>query len=224
MPMSGLKNHPCLVLESPPEATEDRASTTSPVPMSGTKDHPSLVDNFPASPKVTNLCWRGENPVEGSSATIPINLVSPPSTTFPMEVTQPRVVPNWYGDPEVAIGQEPVFATHPSMHSAMVVHESPQNIVAKKSPPPPPRPNHVGPISPPSSPRQGAYIQQVNGIPYLTRPSRGGGAGGGGILLVGGHLHLLLRILHPRFALQGGQFGPSLARGEWWWVISSTWG
>ena len=67
---SGVKNRPCLVVESP-EPTQDRAGTTSPVPMSGTKDRPSLVDDSPAMPKVNNLCWGGENQVEGGSATLP---------------------------------------------------------------------------------------------------------------------------------------------------------
>ena len=61
VPMSGVKNRPCLVVESA-EPTEDRASTTSPVPMSCTKDRPSLEDDFPAMPKVNNLCWGGGNP------------------------------------------------------------------------------------------------------------------------------------------------------------------
>ena len=88
VPMSGVKNRPCLVVESP-EPTEDRAGTTSRVPMSGTKDRPSLVDDSPAMPKVNNLCWGGGNPVEGGSATLPINLVSPPTNTSPTEDPQP---------------------------------------------------------------------------------------------------------------------------------------
>ena len=56
MPMSGVTDRPCLVVEAP-EPTEDRAGTTSPVPLSGTKDRPSLVDDSPAVPKVNNLCW-----------------------------------------------------------------------------------------------------------------------------------------------------------------------
>ena len=77
VPMSGVKDRPCPVLESP-DPTADQAGTTSPVPMSGTKDHPSLVNDSPAAPKVNNLCWGGGNPLEGGSATLPINLVSPP--------------------------------------------------------------------------------------------------------------------------------------------------
>ena len=96
VPMSGVKNHPCLVVESP-EPTEGWAGTESPVPMSGTKDRPFLVDDSPAMPKVNNLCWGRGNPVEGGSATLPVNLVSPPTTTSPTEDPQPRVLPNWGG-------------------------------------------------------------------------------------------------------------------------------
>ena len=85
--MSGVKNRLCLVMESP-EPPEDRAGNTSPVPMSGTKDRVSLVDDSPAMPKVHTLCWGGGNPVEGGSATLPINLVSPPTTTSPTEDPQ----------------------------------------------------------------------------------------------------------------------------------------
>ena len=91
--MSGVKNRPCLVVESP-EPTEDRASTTSPVSMSGTKDRPSLVDDSLAMPKVNNLCCRGGNLVEGGSATLPILLVWPPTTTSPTEAPQ---LPDWGG-------------------------------------------------------------------------------------------------------------------------------
>ena len=35
--------------------------------------------------------------MEGGSATHPINLVSPPTTTSPTEDPQPRVLPNWGG-------------------------------------------------------------------------------------------------------------------------------
>ena len=54
-------------------------------------------------------------------------------------------------------------------------------IVVDESPPPPLRPNTVGPVPPPPSPRhrQVAYIEQVQGIPRLIRPSSGGGSGGG---------------------------------------------
>ena len=92
VPMSGVKDRACLVVETP-EPKEDRAGTTSPGPMSGTKDRPSLVDDSLAMPKVNNLCWRGGNPVEGGSATLPINLVSPPTTTSPTEDPQMRVLP-----------------------------------------------------------------------------------------------------------------------------------
>ena len=96
VPMSGAKNHPCLVVESP-EPTEGRAGTESPVPMNGTKDRPSLVDDSPAMPKINNLCCGGGNPVEGGSAALPINLVSPLTTTSPTEEPQPRVLPNFGG-------------------------------------------------------------------------------------------------------------------------------
>ena len=206
VPMSGVKNRPCLVLESP-EPTEDRAGTTSPVPMSGTKDRPSLVDDSPAMPKVNNLCWGGGNAVEGGSATLPINLVSPPTNTSPTEDPQ---LPNWGGDPEIATRSGPVFASHPRTQSPMVVHESPQYIVVDASPSPPPRPNTVGPFPPPPSPRhrQVAYIKHVQGIPHLVRPSNCGGSGGGDIPLVGGRQHLLLRARHPRPALRGGPLVP----------------
>ena len=100
VPMSGVKNRPCLVVELPPESTEDRAGTTSPslVPMSGTKEQPSLVADSPAVPKGNNLCWGRQNPVTGGSATLPTSLVSPPSSTFPVEDPQPLVLPNWRGE------------------------------------------------------------------------------------------------------------------------------
>ena len=131
-------------------------------------------------PKVNNLCRGGGNPVEGGSATLPINLVSPPSTTSPMEDPEPRVLPNWGVNPEVSTCSEPVFASHPRIQSPIVVHESPQYIVVDKSPPPTPQPNTVGPVSAPPSPRprQAAYIQRLHGIPHLIRPSSGGGSGG----------------------------------------------
>ena len=63
VPMSGVKDRPCLVVESL-ENTEDRAGTTSAVPMTGMKDQPFLVDDTPAVPKVTNLCWGEGIPVQ----------------------------------------------------------------------------------------------------------------------------------------------------------------
>ena len=160
VPMSGVKDRLCLLVESP-EPTEDRAGAKSPVPMSGAKDRPSLVDESLAVPQVNNLCWVGKVPVEGGSATLPINLVSSPSTTSPMQDPPTRVLPNWGWDPEVATGSEPVFASHPRIQSLMVVHESPQYIVVDESPPPPPQPNTAGPVFPPLSPRprQAAYIE-----------------------------------------------------------------
>ena len=79
VPMSGAKNRPCLVVESP-ELTEDGAGTTSPVPMSGEKDRPSLVDDSPAVPKVNSLCWWEEN---GGRFSNPLNTFClPPQLHF----------------------------------------------------------------------------------------------------------------------------------------------
>ena len=213
VPMSGVKDRPCLVVESP-EPTKDRAGTTSPVPMSGTKDCPSLVDDSPAMPKVNNLCCRGGNPVEGGSATLPINLLSPPTTTSPTGDPQLRILPNWGGDPEVATGLEPVFASPPRTQSPMVVHESQQYIVVDESPPPPPQPNTVGPVSPPPSPRprQVAYMEQVQGIPHLIRPSCGGGSGGGHSSSGGAPAPVAARSTPPSCPA-GGPSGPSVAGG-----------
>ena len=227
MPMSGVKDRPCLVVQSP-ELTEDRAGTTSLVTMSGTKDCPSLVDDSAALPKVNNLCWWGGNPVEGGSATLPINFVSPPSTTSPMEEPQLRVLPNWGGDPEVARGSEPVFASHPRIQSPMVVHESPQYIVVDKSPPPTPQPNTVGPVSPLLSPGpgQGAYVKHVDSIPYMVRPSRG--VGSGGAFCSGGGTCACCCAPHtPFWPCRGALSSLRGRRGCWWrrwWVISSSWG
>ena len=52
----------------------------------------------------------------------------------------------------------------------------------------------------------------MHGILHLTRSSRGGGSGGD-FPLVGGHLRLLLRAPHPRFALQGGPLVPAWPGG-----------
>ena len=101
--MNGIKDRPCLVMESL-EPTEDRAGTTSPVPMSGTKDRPSLVDDSPAMPMINNLCWGGGNPVEGGSATLPpLNYIS---------YGRPPTAGIGGGDPKVATGWEPVVASH----------------------------------------------------------------------------------------------------------------
>ena len=224
VPMSGVKNRPCLVVESP-EPTEYRAGTTSPAPMSGTKDRPSLVDDSPAMPKVNNLCWGGGNPVEGGLATLPINLVSPPTTTSPTEDPQPRVLPNWGGEPEVATGSKPVFAFHPRIHSPLVVHESPQYIVVEESPSPQPQPNTVGPFPPSLSPHQPAYIEHVNGIPYLIRPSLGGGSGGGHSSGGGAPAPVAARPTPPSHPAGGGLWslrGRGGCSGRRWWVISSS--
>ena len=93
VPMSRVKHRPCLVVQSLGKPADDRATTTSPVPISGKKDQPFLVDDPPAVPKVNNLCLGGENPLEGGSATHPINLVSPPSATVPVGDAEPRVLP-----------------------------------------------------------------------------------------------------------------------------------
>ena len=180
VPMSGVKNRPCLVVESL-EPTEDRAGTTSPVPMSGTKDRHSLVDDSLAMPRVNNLCCSGGNSVEGGLATLPINLVSPLTTTSPTEDPQ---LPNWGGGSRGCNGTGTCFCFPSENPPPMVVHESPQYIVVDESPPPPPQPNTVGPAPPPPSPRhrQVAYIEQVQGIPHLIRPSSGGGSGLGTFL------------------------------------------
>ena len=108
VPMSGVKDRPCLVVETS-EPTEDRAGTTSLVPMSGTKDRPAVVDDSPAVAKVNNLCSGGGNPVTGGLATLPITLVSPPSTTYPMEDLQPRVLLNSGGGFRGCNGLEACF-------------------------------------------------------------------------------------------------------------------
>ena len=212
-PMSGVKDRPCLVVESP-EPTEDRAGTTSPVPMSGTKDRPSLVDDSPAMPKVNNLCCRGGNPVEGGSATLPINLVSPPQLHLLRRTPNCGYCPILGGDPEVATGSESVFASHPRTQSPMVVHESPQYIVVDESPPPPPQPNTVGPVPPPPSPRprQVAYIEQVQGIPHLIWPSCGGRSGGGHSSSGGAPAPVAARPTPPSCPAAGPS-GPSVAGG-----------
>ena len=73
VPMSGVKDRPCLVVGSP-EPTEDQAGTTSPVPISGTKDRPSLVDDSPAMPRVNNLWREGGESVGGRSNNPPDKL------------------------------------------------------------------------------------------------------------------------------------------------------
>ena len=153
----------------------------------------------------------GGNPVEGGSVTLPINLVSPPTNTSPGKDPQ---VPNLGGDPEVATGSEPVFASHPRTQSPMVVHESPQYIVVDESPTPPPRPNTVGPVPPPPSlrHRQVAYIEHVQGIPHLVRLSSGGGSGGGHPSSEGAPAPVAARPTPPSHPA-GGPPGPSVAGG-----------
>ena len=210
MPMSGVKDRLCLVVASP-EPTEDRAGTTSPVPLSGTKDRPSLLNDSPPVPKVNNLCWGGGNPVEGGSATLPINLVSPPSTTSPMLDPQPRVLPNQGGDPEVATGSESVFASHLRIQSPMVVHESPLYIVVDECRPRRPQPNTGGSFFPSPSPLA-AHTEHLDSIPYLVRPSREGGSGGGYTSSGGAPAHVAARPTRP-ICPAGGSSGPSVAGG-----------
>ena len=93
-----------------------------------------------------------------------------------------------------------------------MVHESPQYIVVEEFPLPPPQPNPVGPVSPPPSPRQGAYIEHVDRIPCLIRPPRGGGSGGD-ILRVGGAPAPVAARPTPSFCPARGASGPSLAGG-----------
>ena len=122
--------------------------------------------------------------MEGDSATLPINLVSPPATTSPTKDPQLRVLPVSGGrNPVVATGSEPVFASYPRTRSHVVVHEAPQYLVVDESPPPAPPPTTVGPVPPPPSRRQLAYVEHVNGIPYVIGPSPGRGSGGGGDFL-----------------------------------------
>ena len=161
------------------------------------------------------------------SANVPINLVSTPSTTFRMEDPQPRVLPNYWGDPGVAMASEPVFASHPAIQSPTVVPESPQYMVVEQSPPPPPQLNPVGPISPPPLPRQGAYIEHVNGIPSLIRPSRGGGSGGGAFFWLGGTCTFCCAPNTPVLPCGGALWSLCGWGSCWqrrWWVISSLLG
>ena len=118
--------------------------------------------------------------MEGGSATVPINLVCSPFDYISYEGPPTAgTAPLGGGDPEVATGSEPVFASHLSIQSPTVVHKLPQYIFLEESLLPHPQPNPVGPISPPPSPRQKAYIEHVHGISHLIRPSGVGGSGGG---------------------------------------------
>ena len=141
VPISGIKDCPCLVVQSP-EPTEDRAGNTSSEPMSGTKDRPSLVDDSPAMPKVNNLCWGGGNPVEGGSATLPINLVSPPTTTSPTEPKAPQPVNQRTTKPRpeeartYAHNHQQQHPRHQTNHRAPSTTQSP----AAPTPPAPPTP------------------------------------------------------------------------------------
>ena len=53
--MSGVKDRPGLVVESPLGPTWGETGNLSPMPTSGTKGQPSLVDDFPAMLNVNNL-------------------------------------------------------------------------------------------------------------------------------------------------------------------------
>ena len=141
-----------------------------------------------------------------------LNLVSPPTTTSPTEDQQPRVLADAGGDPEVATGLEPVFASHPRIQSPVLVQKSPQYIVVNENPPPPTQPNTVGPVPPPPSPRQPAYIEHVNDVPYLIRPSRGGASGGGHCSSGGAPAPVAARPTPPSHPA-GGPSGPSVAGG-----------
>ena len=214
-------NHgPCLDMESPPGPMWGHTKNLSQVPMNGTKDQPSLVDDSPTFPKVDNLCLGGENPLEGGSATLLINLVSPPSTRFPVEEAEPRAIPNSGGAEGGITGAELVSAPAPQMQPPTVVHETPHYIVVEESPPPAPRRNPIGSVSHPPSPRGVTYIQHVDGISYLIRPSMVGSSGGD-ILPVGGHLTpapdtLVSPCGEGLWSFRGE--GTCLRGG--WWVIS----
>ena len=206
VPMSGVKNRPCLVVESP-EPTEDRAGTTSPVPMSGTKDRPSLVDDSPAMPKVNNLCWGGGNPVEGSSATLPINLVSPPTNTSPTEDPQ---LPNRGGGIQRLQRDRSLFLLPIREPNHLWWFMSHHSILWWTRPRPQRRCRILLVLFPlrrhPATAR------------WLTSSTCGEsrtwfghqivGVRGGGIPLSGGRQHLLLRAPHPRLALRGGPVVP----------------
>ena len=173
VPMSGVKDHPCVVLESPPEATGDRAGTTSPVPMSGTQDRPSLADDSLAVLKVKNLSLGGENPVEGGSATLAKNLVSPPSTNSPAEAPQPR---SRSTDP-----------TNYNRSGVTPLYSGGRNLTAA----PPAEPSWSYLTS--SVVLPGALHPARGRHPVLDSTIPGWGFGGGNILSVRGHVHLLQR-------------------------------
>ena len=205
VPMSGVKKRPCLVVESP-EPTEDRAGTTSPVPMSGTKDRPSLVDDSPAMPKVNNLCWGGGTQVEGGSATLPINLVSPPTNTSPTEDPQ---LPNWGGiqglQRDLSLFLLPIrgldhlwwFMSHHSILWWTIPH--------------PHRRDQILLVMFPLR-RHPATARWLTSSTCKESRSWFGhlmvGVRGGDIPLVGGRQRLLLRAPHPRLALRGGPLVP----------------
>ena len=110
----------------------------------------------------------------------------------------------------------------------MTVHESPQDIVVDESPLPPPRPNTVGPVPPPPSPRlcQVAYIGQVQGIPHLIRPCCGGSSGGAHSSSGGAPAPVAARPTAPSRPARGALWSlrgrGGCLRGRWW-VICSSW-
>ena len=223
VPMSGVKNRPCLVVESP-EPTGDRAGTTSPVPMSGTKDCPSLVDASPAMPKVHNLCWGGGNQVEGGSATLPINLVSPPTNTSPTEDPQLR---NGGGIQRLQRDRSlfllPIreldhlwwFMSHHSILWWTIPH--------------PHRRDRILLVMFPLRRHPATARWLTSSTCKESRTWFGRlvvGVRGGDIPLVGGRQHLLLRAPHPRLALRGGPLVPPWQGGLLGGavvVISSSW-
>ena len=111
--------------------------------MSGTNDQPSLVDDSPPVPKVTEICWGGENPVEGGSAALPKKFVSPSSTTSPWSNSDRGHVPMGRGGSTGCNGRAPASAPDSQMQPLTVVHESANYIVVEESPALSPLPSSV---------------------------------------------------------------------------------
>ena len=151
--------------------------------------------------------------MEGGWATLPLNLVPPPSIAPSLAEPQPWSLPIKRGAPGAVTSTEHVSAPHPQIQRPRVVHESPQYILAEESPPPPPQANPVGPITPLRAPRQGAYIQHMSSIPYLTRRFRGG-CSGGGHSSGGGALGPVAARPTPSFEPAGQPSDPSVAGGS----------
>ena len=206
VPMSGVKTRLCLVVESP-ERTEDRAGTTSPVPMSGTKDRPSLVDDSPAMPEVNNPSWGGGNLAEGRSATLPKNLVSPPTNTSPTEDPQ---LPNWGGGVQRFGRDRSLFLTpirEPNHLWWLMSHHS----ILWWTRPHPHRSGRILLVLFPLC-RHSAAARWLTSSTCKESHTWFGhqivGVQGGDIPLVGGRQHLLLRGSHHRLALRGGPLVP----------------